>query len=428
MGDSTWTGAGFSGEYNDPNNWTSGVPGPNNTGFFGMPTNTNINIFIESPVLAGAWHFLSGASQYNFITALNPSFGVLIFTTGVTIDGGSAHFFNYANIEFTGNSSSGVAIFDNYGGELDFHNFGDASHSTITNEIGGRTSFDEHGNAGNSTITAQQGGATLFFSSSTAGNSTIYALTGGLTRFFENSTGGNAQLIADVGGLVDFSRSTGTAGFGVLTAGSIAGAGTFDLGANELFVGSNGLSTTVSGLIADGGSGGGSGAILGKVGPGTLTLSHAGNTYSGGTFLEAGTLDLAKVGAAGTNFVLFKGPATLKIENRALSGHVFGNAIGFGFGKNIVDLTGLKFHAGASAKYHPGSQHLTIHSGNVIDTLTLDQFSPGEDHFHVSRDAHGGTKVAVVPAAHHSVASIQSQGWGADQIAIDNGVGDPHQA
>jgi hypothetical protein len=30
-------------------------------------------------------------------------------------------------------------------------------------------------------------------------------------------------------------------------------------------------------------------------------------------FLEAGTLDLAKVGAAGTNFVLFKGPATLKI-------------------------------------------------------------------------------------------------------------------
>ena len=112
MGDSTWTGAGISGEYNDPNNWTSGVPGPNDTGFFGMPTNTNINIFIESPVLAGAWHFLSGASQYNFITALNPSFGVLIFTTGVTIDGGSAHFFNYANIEFTGNSSSGVAIFD----------------------------------------------------------------------------------------------------------------------------------------------------------------------------------------------------------------------------------------------------------------------------------------------------------------------------
>jgi hypothetical protein len=38
------------------------------------------------------------------------------------------------------------------------------------------------------------------------------------------------------------------------SAGSIAGSGTFYLGDKELTVGSNNLSTTVTGVIADGGS------------------------------------------------------------------------------------------------------------------------------------------------------------------------------
>ncbi len=49
--------------------------------------------------------------------------------------------------------------------------------------------------------------------------------------------------------LVDFSGSTGPAGDNKLTVGSIAGAGVFRLGANELTVGSNNLSTEVSGVI-----------------------------------------------------------------------------------------------------------------------------------------------------------------------------------
>ena len=50
--------------------------------------------------------------------------------------------------------------------------------------------------------------------------------------------------------LVDFSESTGPAGDNKLTAGSIAGAGSFVLGANELTVGGNNLSTEVSGVIS----------------------------------------------------------------------------------------------------------------------------------------------------------------------------------
>jgi autotransporter-associated beta strand protein len=126
---------------------------------------------------------------------------------------------------------------------------------------------------------------------------------------------------------VDFSGTAGRDGLGHITAGSIAGAGTYELGGDQLTVGLNGLSTEVSGPIEDGGAGGGSGASLIKVGPGTLKLSYAGNTYSGGTILEAGKLDIAAVGAAGPGAITFAGRATLAIENAALSGHVFGNAI-----------------------------------------------------------------------------------------------------
>ena len=56
-----------------------------------------------------------------------------------------------------------------------------------------------------------------------------------------------------------------------MTAGSIEGAGTYELGSKALTVGSNNLSTEVSGTIVDGGVGGTGGSLI-KVGTGTLTL------------------------------------------------------------------------------------------------------------------------------------------------------------
>ena len=74
-----------------------------------------------------------------------------------------------------------------------------------------------------------------------------------------------------------------------MTAGSIEGAGSYNLGGKQLTVGSNNLSTTVSGVIADGGLLGGTGASLVKTGTGTLTLT-GNNTFTGGTTVNQGLL------------------------------------------------------------------------------------------------------------------------------------------
>ncbi|MBV8289605.1 MAG: autotransporter domain-containing protein, partial [Hyphomicrobiales bacterium] len=92
---------------------------------------------------------------------------------------------------------------------------------------------------------------------STAGNATITTNGSALTQFAANSNGGNAQFITNASGTVDFSGTTGPAGNKQVTAGSIAGAGTYSLGSNQLTVGGNNLSTTLSGTIQDGGSSGG---------------------------------------------------------------------------------------------------------------------------------------------------------------------------
>jgi autotransporter-associated beta strand protein len=69
------------------------------------------------------------------------------------------------------------------------------------------------------------------------------------------------------------------------TIGSLAGSGgTVALGANTLTAGGNNTSTTFGGAVT--GSG-----VLNKSGNGTLTLS-ASNSYSGGTLISGGTLDL----------------------------------------------------------------------------------------------------------------------------------------
>jgi autotransporter-associated beta strand protein len=147
--------------------------------------------------------------------------------------------------------------------------------------------FMDNSTADHATISSLDGSSVEFHDSSRADQATLIAGPGGFIEFVDTSSGDQATVINDAGGEVKIADLTtnGT------SFGSIAGAGTFNLGSKQLTVGSNNDSTTVNGVIEDhfpvgGGDVGGS---LVKVGTGTLTLTGA-NTYSGGTRVEDGTL------------------------------------------------------------------------------------------------------------------------------------------
>src|SRR5262249_57767216 len=106
-----------------------------------------------------------------------------------------------------------------------------------------------------------------------------------------------ALLISNAGGTFDYSVISGPHGDGNISAGSIEGAGTYKLGTNRLIVGSNNLSTTVSGSIQDGGSNG----SFTKTGAGTLTLT--------GTLNIQGDLSLCNCQTGG--LVISGGSATV---------------------------------------------------------------------------------------------------------------------
>jgi autotransporter-associated beta strand protein len=141
--------------------------------------------------------------------------------------------------------------------------------------------------AGSGTFT-NNGGTTLFIDSATAANATLIAnggldgTGGGLIQFI-GGAGGTARMEVFGNGSLDISNN------GELTTGSIEGTGFIFLGAFNLTVGSNNLSTTFSGVIQDGGINGGTGGSLTKSGKGKLTLSKA-STYTGSTTVSKGTL------------------------------------------------------------------------------------------------------------------------------------------
>ena len=230
-----------------------------------------------------------------------------------TSTAGTATITNDDSLTFRDTSTASNATITNNGG-LGFLDASTAGNAIITNN--GSLNFDPASTAGNATITNNKflnffgtstaGNASIFnnnsldfFDASTAGNATITNNAGATTFFRNNSTGGNARLIANANSTVDFSQTLGPAGDKKVSAGSIEGAGAYFLGANQLTVGNNNLSTTVSGTIQDGGASGGTGGSLVKVGTGTLVLSGT-NTYTGGTTLAAGTLRLANNQVLGT--------------------------------------------------------------------------------------------------------------------------------
>lgn len=186
-------------------------------------------------------------------------------------------------------ATAGSAIFTNYG-------------TAAANGAGGRAFFNGGGTAGNASFTNYgadiaigefAGARTEFVDQSNAGNSQLMAFggtnggVGAIINFASDSQGDGARVILSGNGSLQISQHKSPG----VTVGSLEGSGLVFLGAFRLSLGSNELSTTFSGVIQDGGEGGGSGGSLQKVGGGSLTLTGA-STYTGGTIVSAGTLIL----------------------------------------------------------------------------------------------------------------------------------------
>jgi uncharacterized protein with beta-barrel porin domain len=326
--DATWSPAPVNSDFNTAANWTPATV-PTGTAFFGASTITGLTFNTGTATSLGGFTFNAGAPAYSFSLAVAssltftgagivnnssnapsfslPSSSVLAFTNSstagnasITNSGNSAvtQFFNSStaanatitntNNGFTsfndGSTAGNANIASSSGGFVGFLGSSTAGNAVLTANFRGFTTFSNTSTAGNATITANLGGSTSFANSSTAGNATLITNNGGSTLFTNSSTAGNATVITNAGGVFDMSGVI----FG-MTAGSIAGGGSYFLGSNALAVGGNNLSTTVSGTISDGGLSGGTGGSLVKVGSGTLTLAGT-SSYTGATVVTGGTL------------------------------------------------------------------------------------------------------------------------------------------
>jgi autotransporter-associated beta strand protein len=174
-----------------------------------------------------------------------------------------------------------------------FANNSTAANSTILAAPLAGVQFLDNSTAGSASIGVADASTLVFGDRSTAGSATISANFFGFIFFDGSSRGGTAQIdlhFFEPESAASFLDISGHNAPGV-TIGSLSGEeGTFvDLGANNLTVGSNNLSTTFAGVIEDGFFG--TGGSLTKIGTGTLDL-RGNNTYTGNTNVNRGVLQV----------------------------------------------------------------------------------------------------------------------------------------
>jgi autotransporter-associated beta strand protein len=252
-------------DWNTNTNWTPQTV-PSGTATFGSSNTTSITFSANGGTgTIGEILFNAGAPAYSF--SFSGAFQALTIT--------------------------GVGIVNN-----------SSNISTFFNAAGGTLVFRNTSAAGNATIINNSHGFTRFFNTSTAGNAAITTNSGGFTLFSNASTGGSLVKVGS-GTLV-------LSGTNTYTGGTTISAGTLQLG-------SGGASGSIPGNVVDngvfainrsdaltfGGVISGTGSFQ-QLGTGTTILTTA-NSYSGGTTISAGVLNVSadhNLGAASGGLTL----------------------------------------------------------------------------------------------------------------------------
>jgi outer membrane autotransporter protein len=307
------------------------------------------------------------------ISAAGINFGAGAGAFTISTDG------NTLTIQSTGianNSDNGQTIVNNGGAALPppeltlgqeifaaaFSPAGSTVFSSGTTITGNTTIINSGG-----TADGAPGGSTVFNGTSSAGTATLMSLggtnggLGGSTFFDGTSDGGTARAITNGNGSLDISGLT-TAGMGI---GSIEGSGFYFLGSKTLTVGGNNLSTTVSGVIQDGGDSGGAGGSLKKIGTGTLTLAGA-NTYTGITTINAGVLSISQDANLGT------APAAAVADQLTLNGGTLQATASFTLNAN----RGVTLNGGGGT-FDVTAANLLTYDGVITGTGDLTKIGTG---------------------------------------------------
>jgi autotransporter-associated beta strand protein len=285
----TNTNSGFSSAINFNGNATAGSAQFNN----GSGTSINFNNSSTGGTArinnSGSVNFndTSNAQNITIVNSNNSAFTSFLNDSNA----GNANILNTAGfVVFSNNASAGNATIANDATStgfrsITFNNTSTAGNATITTGSpsgpNAGISFFDSSKAGTATITANNRGSITFQDTSDAQQATLIANNGGTIAFRLSSSGNQARLIANTGGTIGINQLTGSG----TTAGSIEGLGTLNLGAKQLTVGTNNLSTTFGGVIQ------GSGGSLVKTGTGMLTLT-GNNTYTGATVIDGGVLSI----------------------------------------------------------------------------------------------------------------------------------------
>ncbi|VXC34499.1 MULTISPECIES: autotransporter domain-containing protein [unclassified Bosea (in: a-proteobacteria)] len=267
--DATWLYNPPGANTNEGQNWSTGTV-PTGTGYFGTSARTEYYMFSTH----GGFTFNADAPAYRFRGSITFDGAGIVNNSSNTQ---TFEVFRFNGMYFLNSASAGNAHITSDGAVV-FRGTSTAADSNISSRD---LRFQDDSTAGNATIRPYS--LALFEGHSTAGDATIIVGFSTAVSFSEYSTGGNARFVVS-GELAILSLTT--AG---MTAGSIEGAGTVELGSKQLTVGSNNLSTTFSGAIIDSEGNFYRGGSLVKVGSGTLTLTGA-NSYTGGTTVSGGTL------------------------------------------------------------------------------------------------------------------------------------------
>jgi outer membrane autotransporter protein len=415
----------------ETNNWNSGFNwstspsapiNPADTATFNTSTQNSLTL---SGVTVESITFNPQASAFTIATNLstNGNGGLTVQGAGIVNNSGKTQtIYNDSSLpragvlggatDFRNASTAGNVTIDN-ANLTGFFNTSTAGNATISNFR--LLEFFNTSTAGNATITnignsrpdtrqfPNPASLTAFFNTSTAGSATINndggtgGGLGGQTRFFDSSDGGTARTVTNGNGSFDISGLT-TVGMKI---GSIEGSGNYFLGSKALTVGGNNLSTTVSGVIQDGGVNGGGGGSLTKICTGTLTLTGT-NTYSGGTNLNGGILAINSDVNLGTGPLSFNsgtlealatgggiisskaitlnaGGGTFLADggtNSTLSGMISGTGNVVRLGTGTLTLTGANIYTGGTSisagtlQLGNGGTAGSI-TGNVVDNGTL---------------------------------------------------------